>query len=106
MSELKSDSLIYLYLSIKAWEFNDEYVSFSYDAISNICQVSKRTAQRQVKQLEDLSLIEVTRYSYAKNRIKTLGFKFCDAEVSSVVALKPVETVEEKHDRIKRVFGE
>lgn len=105
LREIESDSLLYLYLTLKAWENQEGNTSFSNDALSNICQAGKRTVQRNLKQLQDEKLISIQRGKYQKNIIRTLGFTFCKIEEElEPIMLKPTCNKDSLED-IKRAFG-
>lgn len=105
LKEIESDSLLYLYLTLRAWENQEGNTNFSNDALSNICQTGKRTVQRNLKQLQDEKLISIQRGKYRKNIIRTLGFTFCKMEKElEPIMLKPTCNKDSLED-IKRAFG-
>lgn len=105
LREIKSDSLLYLYLTLRAWENQEGHTSFSNEALSNICQTSKRSVQRQMKKLEEEKLISIQKGKYQKNIIRTLGFTFCKLEEElEPIMLKPARK-KDSMEEIKKAFG-
>lgn len=105
LKEIKSDDLLYLYLAIRAWEYNGQSLNFSNQALANICKVDRRTIQRRTRQLESEKLIKVERVSKQKNHISTLGSQFCKVDKSKETVSVKLMTQESKNEEAKRAFG-